>query len=98
MNELFVKDLNDKDGIAKISAKLDEVFLPNKIYQTFNSYQALERFKRSEETDIAADIVEFEQHSSKLETSEMKLPDCVFAYKLLYSAMLNDNERILVLG
>ena len=62
---LDVKDIGAKDGAAKIIAKLDKLYLPEKNQRIITVLDRFESFKRSPDMTVANFILEFERLHSQ---------------------------------
>ena len=89
-SELSVDDLKLEDGITKLTAMLDRVFLKDKNWRCFNNYLAFENCKRSDDQAIDDFISEFDRRHFKLKECEVVIHDAVLACRLLKSCNLND--------
>ena len=97
-SELSVDDLEKKNGIDILLAKLDDIFLVDKGRRQFAAYHELHGFLRSRDTDINKFVNEFEHIYYNFALQGMQLPDPVQAFMLLASSNLNENERQLVMS
>ena len=89
-SELSVDDLKSEDGISRLIAKLDRVYLQDENWRCFNNYLAFENCKRSEDQSIDDFLSEFDRRHFKLKECGVVIHDAVLACRLLKSCNLND--------
>ena len=87
---LSIDDLKSEDGITKLTAKLDRVFLQDKNWRCFNNYSAFENCKCSDDQSTDNFLSEFDRKHFKLNECEVVIHDAVLACKLPKSCSLND--------
>ena len=90
---LSIEELGAEDGLAKLVAKLKELYSADKDQQMFTAYKKFETCKRSNEQSIVDYINEFDRLYNKLISFHMELPTCVLAYQLLKNANLSEEKR-----
>ena len=94
--ELGVEELNADDGVAKLLAKLDGLFLKDENQRIYVSLKSFEKYKREFSQSIDSYINEFERFYNKVKSYGIVLPDAVIAYRLLESANLESSKAELV--
>ena len=55
--ELEVEQLNDDNGVAKVLAQLDKLYLKDKLQLSFQAYDAFRKFKRPSDMPIAISLL-----------------------------------------
>ena len=91
--ELGVEQINNKDGVKNIVAKLDKLYLKDKSQSTYEAYDNFEHFKRPSDMSISDYINEFERLLNKTKQYSTTIylyysTTDVLAYRLLKSASL----------
>ena len=94
--EVEVDDLNKDDGVEKVLAKLDNLFLKDKLQLAYTSYDNFEKFRRPSDMSMADYVAEFERLYNKAKVYEMVLPEGILAYKFLNNANLSDTHDKLI--
>ena len=92
-HEIPLDDLNKDDGLDKLIAKLDELYLKDKEGSAFEAYESFEKYQRPNDMDINRYINAFERLYQKAKGFELALPDGVLAYRLLKSANLSSEHE-----
>ncbi|XP_066911985.1 uncharacterized protein [Clytia hemisphaerica] len=94
--ELEVDELNKDDGVSKVLAQLDKLYLKDKLQLSFQAYDSFRKFKRPNDMPIADFVVEFERLYNKAKAYEMILPDGILAYEFLNNANISDSHEKLI--
>ena len=94
--EVEVDDLNKDDGVEKVLAQLDNLFLKDKLQLAYTSYDNFEKFRRPSDMSMADYVAEFERLYNKSKVYEMVLPEGILAYKFLNNANLSDTHDKLI--
>ena len=82
MLELPVAEIADEDGVAKIIAKLDGLYLKDKAQSAYEAYDKFETFKRPSDMLITDFINEFEKLYRRSESFGTKLSTDVQVIKI----------------
>ena len=94
--EMDAAELDKEDGMAKMYAKLDDLFKEDKTQAALICYDKFERYSKPSEMSITDYLVEFERMTEKLKNYDISLPEPVLAYRCLRSANLSDNYENIV--
>ena len=97
-SEIPIEVLEKKDGLPKLIAKLDDLFLAEKGQRQFSAFNNLYNLRRSEEVSIDKFVADFEHIYYKFEQQDMKLPDPVLALMLLAACKLREDDCKLVMS
>ena len=98
-SELKIAELKQEDGVEKLLAKLDSVFLVEKGRRQFKLYREFHRLRRTSNEDIEEFITSFEHSYYKFKShSNSELPNCVVAFMLLEACNLDEKDEQLVLS
>lgn len=97
-SEIKVEDLKKKTGVDTLLKKLDNLFLADKGRRQFTAFHNLYNFRRSDNTEMAVFINEFEHTYYKFTQESMTLPDAVMAFMLLASCNLTEDQSRLVMS
>ena len=95
--ELDLSVLASEDGVTKYMEYMDNIFLKDDLSKTFEDYVTFDEYKRPAEVNIVSYINEFEKLYNRIKKEDCKLPQAVLAFKLLKSAEISQNDRLLVL-
>ena len=98
VSEFTAAELNTDKGMELLISKPDSIFQGDAIVEAYDTCSKFINYSRQENSDINDFIIEFEHLYKKMRNFEMKLPDQVFAFKLLDGASINDEERKLALA
>ena len=96
--EVGIEVLKTAEGMEKLIERLDLMFLQNIGIRQFNAYNALNTYRRPEETSMKDFLTEFEQLCHNLKSVSITLPDVVKAFILLQCCNLSENNRNLVMS
>ena len=95
IREITAEELSAADGVDKILARLDKVFLKDKSTQCLIAFTEFYDYRRKEGDTFQDFIIQFEKLYHKLIVNEMSLPEPVKAYFVLKAAnMSEDNEKL----
>ena len=94
--ELEVDELNKDDGVSKVLAQLDKLYLKDKLQLSYQAYDNFRKFTRPTDMPIADFVVEFERLYNKAKAHEMILPDGILAYEFLNNANISDSHEKLI--
>ena len=95
VRDLELVEIGGEDGVKKIVAKLDKVFLKDKDTQTFVAFETFYNYRRSSGVSITDFLVEFEYLCHRLGKQEITLPQGVWAFLLLKASNIStENERL----
>ena len=78
--QLEIKDMKVRGGVIKLKGKLGNAFSKDKKKATYDAYEKIEKFKRSNKMSLADYTIEFEELHYFLGKSEIKIPSVVLAY------------------
>ena len=92
-SELEVEQINNKDGIKNIVAKLDKLYLKDETQSAYEAYDNFERFKCPSDMSISDYINEFERLLNKTKQYGTTMSTDVLAYRLLKSANLSETHE-----
>ena len=93
--ELPESDITGDEGIDKIVARLDQLYLKDRTQQAYEAYEAFETYKRPNDTNITNFVNEFEKRHSKTKSFGTTMSSDILAYRLLKSANLSEhNEQL----
>ena len=81
------------DGLTKIIAHLDKIFLEDSAQMSYRAYSNFEKFSRPDGMSLQSYTAEFEKLLSDLKRQKINLPEEVKAYRFLNSANLSP-ERV----
>ena len=95
-SSLTKEELNEDDGLNKITNKLKELYSVTEDQAMFNAYENFETFQRPNDMNICEYINKFEQLNQKLVNFKITLPSAVLAYQLLKNANLPPATRDLI--
>ena len=98
VSEFTAAELNTDKGMELLISKLDSIFQGEAIVEAYDTCSKFTNYSRQENSDINDYVIEFEHLYKKMRNFEMKLPDPVFAFKLLDGASISDEERKLALA
>eukprot|EP00111_Clytia_hemisphaerica_P016506 TCONS_00048945-protein len=93
---VVAKVSKDSDGVSKVLAQLDKLYLKDKLQLLFQAYDSFWKFKRPNDMPIADFVVEFERLYNKAKAYEMILPDGILVYKFLNNANISDSHEKLI--
>ena len=94
--EVDLEELNEVDGVEKVLAKLDQLYLKDSLQMAYTAYDNFEKFKRPNEMSMADYVAEFEKLNNKAKSYKMELPDGILAYKFLNNANLSNTHEQLI--
>ncbi len=94
--EMDPNELNAKEGMKKLYAKLDKLFKIDSNLAALMAYEAFEKYVRSEETSATDYLIEIDRLVAKLKDHKIILPEPVLAYRVLKSANLSADLEVLV--
>ena len=63
--ELEIDEMNEDDGVKKVLAQLDKLYLKDKLQLSFQAYDNFRKFKRPADMPIADFVVEFDRLYNK---------------------------------
>ena len=92
-SELEAEQINSKDCIKNIVAKLDKLYLKDKTQSAYEAYDNFEPFKRPSDMSISDYINEFERLLKKTKQYGTTMSTDVLAYRLLKSANLPETRE-----
>lgn len=95
--EVNVDQLEKDDGVKTLLKALDGVFLKEDKDLTYEAYTKFDGYRKPEGLKIADYIYEFELRYSKCKKHKLELPDAILAFKLLDSACLSTQEKMLAM-
>lgn len=95
--EIPAADLGSEDGMTKLFAQLDKVFLRDDKDRAYEAYKDFDTFHRADNMSMSDYILEFDKRYNKSKRYEMTLPEAVLAFKLLDNAVLSPQEKQLAL-
>ena len=96
-SQLTDDELESDEGVEKILAKLDALFLPDKSRRQFAAFDKLYNLRRKSSTPIREFIGEFDYAYHNFTLQEMSLPDSVMAFMLLASCNFSEEDSKLVM-
>ena len=96
--EIDGAEINADDGIDKVIAKLDKLYMKDATLEKFETLEAFDSFQRKPETSIQEHIHEFEKIYNKLKDKGTTMSDDLLAYKLLKSVKLSEQDEKIVKG
>lgn len=94
--ELEIDEMNTDDGVDKVLAQLDKLYLKDKLQLSYQAYDTFRKFKRPGDMPIADFVVEFERLYNKAKAYDMVLPDGILAYEFLNNANISDSHEKLI--
>ena len=94
--EMEIEELNAEDGLPKLIAKLDGLFLKDENQRVYAAYEEFETYSRPADMSIDDFISDFERLYNKVKAYKIELPDPVLAYRVLKSANLVQTKVELV--
>lgn len=94
--ELEVDTLNADDGVDKLVAKLDGLYLKDENQRKYISMKAYEQYTRDSTQSIDSYINDFERLLNKVKSYKIELPDFAIAYRFLENANLEPSKADLV--
>ena len=97
-SELTVAELSADDGVKKLIAKLDGIFLQDKGSRQFASFRELYNLRREDGVKFEDFISNFEHTYFKFKNNDMVLPDSVIAFMLLAASNLTEKDAKLVMS
>ena len=80
--DIPIDELDEDEGSSKVLAKLDKLYLKDKIHLAYQAYHIFAKFQRNTEMNMDTYINEFEKLYNKAKSYEMALPDGILAYEL----------------
>ena len=95
--ELDLDELASEEGVKKYLEYMDAIFLKDDLSKTFEDYVKFDEYKRPVDVNIVSYINEFEKLYNYIKKEDCKLPQAVLAFKLLKSAEISHQDRLLVL-
>lgn len=96
--ELDISVLNAADGLDKVIAQLDGLYLRDTNQLTYAAYSEFEKYKRPTDASINDFVSDFERKYNKVKAKKIELPDAVLAYRLLDSANLPPSKVELIMA
>ena len=97
-SELTISELKADDGVKKLLAKLDGLFLRDEGRRQFASFRNMYRYRRDPSEDVDTFVSNFEHEYFKLKGLKVTLPETVLAFMLLEACDLEDKEEQIVLS
>ena len=91
-------ELRKSDGVANIYKTLQDKFGEKEEVKLFSWYEEFESLKKGNDESMNDFIIRFERLYKKLERNEVKLPEIIQAYRLLKSANVGSNEKLVRMG
>ena len=96
--ELDEAEINADDGLDKVVAKLDKLYLKDKTLEKFETLEEFDSLVRKPETTIQVHVQQFEKLYKKLKDKGTTMSEDLLAYKLLKSVQLSPQDEKLVKG
>ena len=97
-SELSRDELNGADGLQKLIAYLDKLYLKDDLFNARQMYSDLVRHKKTEKDSMDDFIMEFDRLCTQAEKYDvLKLSNGVKGFMLLDGAQLDHREELLVL-
>ena len=90
------KQINCKDGVKNVMAKLDALYQKNSLTKKIEDIETFENIRRKDTSSVKEFIVDFERCVSQLKTHAIVYPSDVRGYKLMKGANLPPNEEKMV--
>ena len=90
------KQINCKDGVKNVMAKLDALYQKNSLTKKIEDIETFENIRRKDSSSVKEFIVDFERCVSQLKTHAIVYPSDVRGYKLMKGANLPPNEEKMV--
>ncbi|CAL4163981.1 unnamed protein product [Meganyctiphanes norvegica] len=97
-HEIPNDDLQKKDGVQILLAKLDSIFLLPKIHRKYNAYHNMHNLRRKPGTQINEFIVDFEIMYYRLKRENVILTDEKLGFTLLTACRLSEEMEHMVLS
>ena len=97
VSELTVHDLNKETGLDTLIEKLDNAFKDEIVEDTHSIYLKFTNLKKQPSMSMNDYIIKSENLNHEISIRNMALPDTVLAFKILEGAMINDNQRQMIL-
>ena len=91
--EVDIAQLNHKDGVKNLTAKLDSLFLKDRTQQAYEAYDLFEKFRRPASMTLSDYVIEFERLLNKTKSFGTTMSDDILAYRLLKSAALSPEQE-----
>ena len=93
--ELAANEISAEDGIDKVIAKLDKLYLKDATLEKFETLERFDAFQRKPESTIQEHIHLFEKLYNKLKDKGTTMSDDLLAYKLLKSVQLSAQDNLI---
>ena len=91
--ELEVKDINCDDGVKNVLAKLDTLYVRDKVQTAYEAYDRFEKFQRNSEMSMSDFMIEFERLLSKTKSFGTTMSSDLLAYRLLKAANIPEQQQ-----
>lgn len=93
--EVPATDINSDDGVKKITASLDNLYVKDESDSAYIAYEHFSRFRRPRSMPISDFMIEFNLRLCNIRAHAMDLPPGVLAYYLLNCANLSSDQKAL---
>ena len=91
--ELPLDSIASENGVKNIIAKLDTLFLKDKVQTAYEAYEKFEKFQRPSDMSMSDYMIEFERLLSKTKSHGTTMSSDILAYRLLNSANLPEQQK-----
>ena len=91
--ELDIDKINVDNGVDNIIAKLDTLYLRDKVQTAYECYDKFEKFQRSPDMSMSEFIIQFERLLTKTKSYGTSMSSDILAYRLLKSANISESHE-----
>lgn len=91
--DLSVAEIGGDDGLDKILARLDGLYLADKNQRIFQALDTFEKYRRPSSMTMSNFILEFQKLHNTVSTYKCIYPDGVLAYRLLKAASISSEHE-----
>ena len=94
---LDLQTLKEENGLQNLITFMDGHLLKEDLEEAWNRFEEFEDYTREEGESISTYITEFDRKYERVKSKGMNLPNNLLAFKLLKSAKISKEERLLVM-
>ena len=94
--ELSKDEITADDGLSKVLAKLDKIYLKDTLIKKYEALDSFENYRRPSDVSVSDYIHEFDKRYTKTKSLGTTMSDDLLAYRLLVNANLGEQYTKLV--
>ena len=94
---LSLDKLKNEQGLKALIGFMDKYLKKDSLEESWTRFEQFEDFRRTTGESVSTFITDFDRRYERVKAKGMKLPDNLLAFKLLKSANITREERLLVM-